>query len=248
MLSPLELSLYDRQIRLWGLDKQSMIRDTIIGVIGSFKDNGSIQEVLKNMALKGVGKIVLFNNNAPCSVGGGFGGGLLFSSLNFFSEIKLLNPSVEWEEVYSFNDVIKMKPIMICVFDSPNNCNILNDNCIVNGIPLLIIFDISSSCFIFSSFRISYSDFCNDYMQRWKLSCDDKKFHKEFIEFLIIDDNNVPSLMSISSNHSLYRTSLNAIVGAVTSQEIFKIITASACLSEKGIFIDVESLESTIIS
>lgn len=51
-----EVKLYDRQIRLWGLDAQKKMRNANILIIGI---NGLSNEVLKNISLAGVGSITI---------------------------------------------------------------------------------------------------------------------------------------------------------------------------------------------
>jgi ubiquitin-like 1-activating enzyme E1 A len=51
-----EVKLYDRQIRLWGMGAQTIIRNTSICIINM---QGLSQEVLKNIVLAGVGSITL---------------------------------------------------------------------------------------------------------------------------------------------------------------------------------------------
>ncbi|XP_054713985.1 SUMO-activating enzyme subunit 1-like isoform X2 [Uloborus diversus] len=54
-----EAALYDRQIRLWGLECQKRIRDGKILVLGL---NGLGAEVVKNLTLSGVKRIVIMDN------------------------------------------------------------------------------------------------------------------------------------------------------------------------------------------
>ena len=52
-------ALYDRQIRLWGVAAQQRIRQSTVVVAGHF--TGVAQELVKNLVLKGVGRVLLLS-------------------------------------------------------------------------------------------------------------------------------------------------------------------------------------------
>ncbi|KAI9355034.1 hypothetical protein DFJ73DRAFT_825845 [Zopfochytrium polystomum] len=55
-----ELELYDRQIRLWGLDAQTRMRQARVLVVGI---NGLANELCKNIVLAGIGSLTLMDPN-----------------------------------------------------------------------------------------------------------------------------------------------------------------------------------------
>ncbi|KAJ1531257.1 hypothetical protein HK096_007346, partial [Nowakowskiella sp. JEL0078] len=56
-----EVALYDRQIRLWGLDAQARMRDSKILLINVDALN---TEILKNLVLAGIGKITILDHRS----------------------------------------------------------------------------------------------------------------------------------------------------------------------------------------
>ncbi|KAJ3131137.1 hypothetical protein HK100_006741, partial [Physocladia obscura] len=58
-MSEEEMALYDRQIRLWGLEAQNRMRNARILVIGV---TGISNEICKNLVLAGVGNITLLDH------------------------------------------------------------------------------------------------------------------------------------------------------------------------------------------
>jgi ubiquitin-like 1-activating enzyme E1 A len=57
-----ESTLYDRQIRLWGLEVQKRIKDSRLCVL-TRKINGLVNELLKNLILAGVGNLSLISDH-----------------------------------------------------------------------------------------------------------------------------------------------------------------------------------------
>lgn len=253
MLSPAELSLYDRQIRLWGLGKQRLLRASVIGVVAPYAVLGAAQEMLKNIALKGVGKVIL------CSKDRLQKDAVLFGSCDFLKEIHELNPAVEWEVVGSVGDCLDHKPNILCVFSSSiQECFDLNADCIARGILFQLVVPINSSYCIMCSFTESLEDFCISYKERFTNggAGGRKGLHGEFGNYLA---NGFSSIIENSLKTSLFTTALNAIVGAVSAQEIFTSVTTvvpndsddNKNLDQrptKAYFICAESLESSIIS
>jgi ubiquitin-like 1-activating enzyme E1 A len=56
MISSEEVELYDRQIRIWGIEAQKRLRSSSILITGA---TGLSAEAAKNLALAGIGRIVL---------------------------------------------------------------------------------------------------------------------------------------------------------------------------------------------
>ena len=94
-----EAALYDRQIRLWGMDAQTRMRSTHVLVIGM---NGLVNEVVKNLVLAGIGNLVILSDAAVGDVGCQFftrredTGYKLDDALQ---RIKALNPTVKVEAI-----------------------------------------------------------------------------------------------------------------------------------------------------
>lgn len=59
MLSADETTLYDRQIRIWGVQAQQRLRDSRLLVVGV---SGLTVEICKNIVLAGVGHLVLMDD------------------------------------------------------------------------------------------------------------------------------------------------------------------------------------------
>jgi ubiquitin-like 1-activating enzyme E1 A len=55
-----EAVLYDRQIRVWGLDGQNRLRETKVLLIGF---SGTLNEVCKNLVLGGIGKLTILDDH-----------------------------------------------------------------------------------------------------------------------------------------------------------------------------------------
>lgn len=56
-----EAALYDRQLRLWGVEAQNRMRQSRVLLAGSFR--GISTEVAKNIVLAGVGKVSLLDDS-----------------------------------------------------------------------------------------------------------------------------------------------------------------------------------------
>jgi len=55
-----EAAVYDRQIRLWGLDAQQRMRNATILIV---RLRGAATEAIKNIVLAGIGKLVLVDSD-----------------------------------------------------------------------------------------------------------------------------------------------------------------------------------------
>ena len=92
-LSKDDLALYDRQIRLWGLEAQQCIRQAIIMITGECL-SGAAQECVKNLCLSGVQEIRLHVRGRQ----EGDAQNVLFGSYEpeeVIAQAQLLNPSVK---------------------------------------------------------------------------------------------------------------------------------------------------------
>lgn len=86
-LSPDELALYDRQIRLWGVGTQQLIRQAKVALIVG-RQELLFQEILKNLLLNGIGRIALYL--LPCDFSST--NGSIFTNLSEWAAD--LNPTV----------------------------------------------------------------------------------------------------------------------------------------------------------
>lgn len=59
-LTASEAQIYDRQIRTWGVDAQKALTEACVLFVGTF--DGICVEVMKNLVLSGVGKVILHND------------------------------------------------------------------------------------------------------------------------------------------------------------------------------------------
>lgn len=101
-----EAALYDRQIRLWGMDAQTRMRSTNILIIGM---NGLANEVIKNLVLAGIGNLTLLSDATVGDVGCQFFtrmGDVGYKLDSALPRIQALNPTVKvvadtrsWREV-----------------------------------------------------------------------------------------------------------------------------------------------------
>jgi ubiquitin-like 1-activating enzyme E1 A len=61
MISEADLELYDRQIRVWGVDAQQRLRNARVLVAGV---DGAAAELCKNLVLAGIGSLTLCDEHA----------------------------------------------------------------------------------------------------------------------------------------------------------------------------------------
>ncbi|KAI0269874.1 hypothetical protein BC834DRAFT_863729 [Gloeopeniophorella convolvens] len=142
-----EAALYDRQIRLWGLEAQQRMRNATILVV---RLRGAATETIKNIVLAGIGKLVIWDDAdvAPEDLGAGF----------FFRDedvgkkrvdaakprIEGLNPLVAVEAISSASvlereklDTLVQSVDLVCVTDSERDFLIrVNETCRRTGKPL----------------------------------------------------------------------------------------------------------------
>lgn len=107
-----EIALYDRQIRLYGLSAQTKytlinlsdmwnifrIRSSRVGIIGCWTN--CLQEILKNLALNGIGSIDLFLEDHSSSTHSIFG-----SPDSLSASLKDMNPGVHLNLASSADDL-----------------------------------------------------------------------------------------------------------------------------------------------
>lgn len=104
-----EAALYDRQIRLWGVDAQRRLSASsvlIAGQVTSFL----VQELAKNLLLTGIQRIGLYAHSTSTKQNAGFLGGSLESMIESLRE---MNPLVD---VCAVNDILAAVPhyTMVC--------------------------------------------------------------------------------------------------------------------------------------
>ncbi|KAH8918105.1 hypothetical protein BT69DRAFT_1354178 [Atractiella rhizophila] len=132
-----EAALYDRQIRLWGLEAQNRMRSSAVLVINL---RGLATEVCKNMVLAGIGRLSILDENAV--VEEDLGTGFFFREGDLGkmrveaaqSRIKALNPRVE---IATFTDVSLLRNEeflqqfnLVCLTDShPHLITQVNNLC-----------------------------------------------------------------------------------------------------------------------
>ncbi len=70
-LSAQELAVYDRQIRMWGMEAQKRMRNAAVCVLGL---DGLAAEVAKNIMLAGIGRLHIIDDCvvSDCDVGSNF--------------------------------------------------------------------------------------------------------------------------------------------------------------------------------
>ncbi|KIY44777.1 hypothetical protein FISHEDRAFT_67326 [Fistulina hepatica ATCC 64428] len=133
-----EAALYDRQIRLWGMEAQQKMRNATILVI---RLRGIATEVIKNIVLAGVGKLIIIDGDdvAEEDLGAGF-----FFTDNDVGKKKVdaakgkvesLNPLVAIETISSFSalEPQNLRPLvqavdLVCLTDAERGEIIRIDN------------------------------------------------------------------------------------------------------------------------
>lgn len=122
-ISVQEAALYDRQIRLWGMDAQTRMRSTNLLIIGM---NGLANEVIKNLVLAGIGNINLLSDEVVSDVGCQFftrKEDTGYKLHNALPRIQALNPTVKvLADTRSWRDVgidyfKKFQIILLCSGD-----------------------------------------------------------------------------------------------------------------------------------
>ncbi|KAI9297024.1 hypothetical protein K502DRAFT_363590 [Neoconidiobolus thromboides FSU 785] len=116
-----EAALYDRQIRVWGFQAQQKMKNSTIGVIGT---SGLAIELMKNIVLAGIGKLVIFDQR---EVDGNEIGSNFYLSINDIGrkraevcaeKLSLLNPKVtiEIKEILDRNSLERVQ--LLCHNDA----------------------------------------------------------------------------------------------------------------------------------
>ncbi|KAJ3207220.1 hypothetical protein HDU67_007606 [Dinochytrium kinnereticum] len=159
-LSAEEAALYDRQIRLWGLESQTRMRNAEILVIGI---TGLTNEVCKNLVLAGVGSIKLCDSRVatPEDLGAQF---LLPENLvgtnraeAVLAGLLELNPRVKISVVQDDDvfgkDVSFFQPfhlVFVADFYTLHQLNLLNNSCRSANTQLMVGFTMGLNGFLFS--------------------------------------------------------------------------------------------------
>ncbi|EPZ33035.1 NAD(P)-binding domain-containing protein [Rozella allomycis CSF55] len=99
-LSEDETKLYDRQLRLFGIESQQKIRNARVVIVG--KLNSTMQEVLKNLVLVGVGSFLFYKVTEIEDEHLTLFGASLESTLE---HMRTLNHSVKVEKVLHMDDI-----------------------------------------------------------------------------------------------------------------------------------------------
>ena len=97
-ISVQDVALYDRQIRLWGMDAQARMRSAHVCIAGL---NGLATEVIKNLVLAGIGKLTMLDDShVSKDIGCQFFSRIEdvgFKLHNALPRMQALNPSVKLE-------------------------------------------------------------------------------------------------------------------------------------------------------
>jgi len=142
-----EAAVYDRQIRLWGMEAQQRMRNATILVVNL---KGTATETIKNIVLAGIGKLIIMDeeNVSEEDLGAGF----FFQDSDVGSKrveaarsrIESLNPLVAIETIPSLTPLDPdrigetLKTVdLVCITDSSRESVVrINDACRLAGKPL----------------------------------------------------------------------------------------------------------------
>jgi ubiquitin-like 1-activating enzyme E1 A len=129
-ISVQEVALYDRQIRLWGMDAQTRMRSTHVLVVGL---NGLSNEVVKNLVLAGIGSLTILCDSMVGEVGCQFftrAEDTGYKLDHAVPRIRALNPTVKviadtrsWKEI----DSDYFKQFQIVLLCSGNQDDLVNN-------------------------------------------------------------------------------------------------------------------------
>ncbi|KAJ3308355.1 hypothetical protein HDV04_003915 [Boothiomyces sp. JEL0838] len=153
-----EVKLYDRQIRLWGMEAQQRMRNSKILVIGI---TGLSNEILKNIVLAGVGQVTLLDHSVVKDVDLGVQFLLRKEDLgkhkvtSVLPKLQLLNPRVTFttitdsidsknEEFYDGYDIV------VLTSGNPAQITKINDICHKKGIKFWAASNMGLHSFIFA--------------------------------------------------------------------------------------------------
>ena len=133
-ISVQEAALYDRQIRLWGMDAQARMRSTHVLVVGM---NGLANEVVKNIVLAGIGRLTILSNDLVGETGCQFFSrkdDVGFKLDNALPRIQALNPTVQVEIDTRFwrdleDDYFKKFQLIVLCSGEQNDLASMNDFC-----------------------------------------------------------------------------------------------------------------------
>ncbi|PJF17557.1 hypothetical protein PSACC_02671 [Paramicrosporidium saccamoebae] len=166
VLSKEDEALYDRQIRLWGRDAQQKIRNGQVVIGGQF--TGVAHEIVKNLVLKGIGKIMLltWGNDSEAQSQTLDTSSFLFrpeGSTNLdiargiVSQAALMNPTVELvhRHLDSFDEeAISGHSMFILVNEKvPSNIFQLDDVCKKMSVPFQYILTQKIEALVINSFQ-----------------------------------------------------------------------------------------------
>ncbi|KAI8902474.1 hypothetical protein BC833DRAFT_573667 [Globomyces pollinis-pini] len=153
-----DVKLYDRQIRLWGMEAQERMQRSKILIVGV---TGLTNETLKNIVLAGVGHITVLDDAVVREVDLGCQFLLRKSDIgkniaeSILPRLKMLNPRVD---IHSDKESVSKKSVeyfqkfdIVCMINStPNLLLKVNDICHKNGILFWCSSTMGMQSYIFS--------------------------------------------------------------------------------------------------
>ncbi|GHJ89431.1 hypothetical protein NliqN6_5833 [Naganishia liquefaciens] len=99
-----EASLYDRQIRLWGLEAQNRMRSSTILILTL---RALAQETIKNLVLAGVGRLIVMDDQKVSEVD--LGAGLLFREED--GDVGKMRVEAALPQIKSLNPLVTITPL-----------------------------------------------------------------------------------------------------------------------------------------
>jgi ubiquitin-like 1-activating enzyme E1 A len=128
MISSEEVELYDRQIRIWGIEAQRRLRNSTVLITGS---RGISAEVAKNLALAGFGKIKIAIDSKAEQ-----GQGCFFNMDLYRDQVAELNPNVTVEKIIGNWQDQSMDCVVLAGNESIEQWIYANRWCRKNGVKL----------------------------------------------------------------------------------------------------------------
>ncbi|WFD44441.1 E1 ubiquitin-activating enzyme [Malassezia psittaci] len=128
-----EAALYDRQIRLWGLEAQNRMRSAHVVIYGL---SSVATEVIKNIVLSGIGRLTIVDANSVLEED--LGAGFFFRDSDLgksrisdavLQRIQLLNPLVKIEGETSLDLEAWSPSVLVACMGTRNELQTLNNTC-----------------------------------------------------------------------------------------------------------------------
>lgn len=259
MLSKDDLALYDRQIRLWGVEAQQSIRKAVIMIdCGASVLSGAAQECIKNLCLSGVQEIRL--NSKECSKESAM---VLFGSYDVdavINQAQSLNPSVKLLASGDLDGV----SLMVHVGGDSEVAFTKNEEARQLAIPSVWLNVAYQQAILMVDFGPNH----NYRYEQKKLLEDKETFetltHATQVSFVPWREAwNVHLTRNVSSGKHSYNAILaalqhdkvshvedapvNAIMGALASQEVIKGVTGKDCPIVNTLCFDGNTLEAKLL-